>query len=132
MASPIAHPQRRWPAVLLACALAGPAGAAPAATVRVWVELDEPALAASAPADTRQRAQAIERQQIDTARALQDLGGTDIARTRHLGSAIAVRIAPDKLDAVRALPGVRRVRPADTLHPPGLNEGSGGPGAKTR
>jgi hypothetical protein len=58
------------------------------------------------------------RQQEAVAAQLQRLRATELARVRHTGNAIAVRIDATALDDVRALPGVRRVRPAVKLHPP--------------
>lgn len=112
------RPSRRaW----LAALLTGHGAALADAAVEVWVDLSEP-LAATAgnPEEAAQRRQRVQRQQAAAAAELQRLGAVELARVRHTGNAIAVRIAPDRLDAVRRIPGVLRVRPAHELHPPEL------------
>lgn len=88
-------------------------------TVEVWLDLSEP-VPATAPddAEARRRAQRVAAQQRAVAAELQRLGATELARVRHARNAIAVRVAADQLEALRALPGVLRVRPVRTLHPP--------------
>lgn len=87
--------------------------------VDVWVDLSEPVPAGAADAaQARRRAQRVALQQQQTLKSLKDLGATELGRVRHARNAIAVRIAPERLDAVRALPGVLRVRAADDLQPP--------------
>jgi hypothetical protein len=58
---------------------------------------------------------------------LRALGAVEIARVRQPSPAIAVRVDPARLDAIRQLPAVRRVRPARVLHPPtpGSSPGTG-------
>jgi hypothetical protein len=81
--------------------------------VQVWVDLTEPVAARDRPQAARVAAQ---QQQVGD--ALRALGAVELARVRHGRNAIAVRIDRRKLGEVAALPGVRRVRPAVTLHPP--------------
>jgi hypothetical protein len=102
--------RRLWLAAALAPLAAGLAAASP---VEVWVDLTEP-VAAGDPA----QAARVASQQQQMAEALAALGAVELARVRHVRNAIAVRIDPARLPEVRALPGVVRVRPARTLHPP--------------
>ena len=100
----------------------GAVAAAPAgAMVEVWVDLSEPVPAASDdPANAGVHRQRVDRQQQQVAHELRQLGAVELARARHTRNAIAVRIAPERLDALRSIPGVLRVRPAQNLHPPEL------------
>lgn len=110
-------PRRAWLVVLLT----GHATALADAAIDVWVDLSEPVAATSGnPEEAAQRRQRVERQQAAVAAELQRLGAVELARVRHTRNAIAVRIAPDRLDAVRGIPGVLRVRPAQKLHSPEL------------
>lgn len=114
-----AHPssRRAW----LVALLSGHATAFADDPIEVWVDLSEPVASTSGnPEEAAQRRQRVERQQTAAAAELQRLGAVELARVRHTGNAIAVRIAPDRLDAVRRIPGVLRVRPAHELHPPEL------------
>lgn len=104
--------------LLLGAPLSAPASGGQ--TVDVWVELDDepmpaPGAAVSAAAARRDRVQA---QQDAIAARLASLGAVELARVQHVGNAIAVRVDVDRLAELRALPGVKRVRPARTLHPP--------------
>jgi hypothetical protein len=110
-------PRRVW---LLALLAAGCAGAATAdAMVEVWVELTEPVPAtADNPDDAAARRKRVDRQQDEVAIELRKLGAIEFARIRHTSNAIGVRIAADRLDAVRRIPGVKRVRTTKELHPP--------------
>lgn len=88
-------------------------------TVDVWVELTEaPPDPAAAASQARQQRDLVALQQDRVGRALFGLGAIELARVRTSGNAIAVRIDRSRLDAVRALDGVKRVRPARALHPP--------------
>jgi hypothetical protein len=120
VSSPLAsaRTRRHW-LVLLGAGAVGRALADAAPTLEVWVDLSEP-VPASAPdaAEAKRRAQGVARQQHQVLQALKDLGATELGRARHARNAIAVRIAAERLDAVRALPGVLRVRAAEDLHPP--------------
>lgn len=111
-------PRRRWLA-LLAAAAAGRALADAPERLDVWVDLNEP-VPASAPdaAEKKRRAARVARQQREVLEALKTLGATELGRATHTRNAIAVRIPAARLDAVRALPGVLRVRAADDLRPP--------------
>lgn len=117
-------PRRRaWLAAVLA-PLLGSAAAAAAAdvstpTVDVWLDLSEPVPAgARDEAQAGRRAERVARQQQAVAVELRRLGAIELARVRHARNSIAVRVDPAQLGALRAIPGVRRVRPVDTLHPP--------------
>jgi hypothetical protein len=102
--------RRRWCA---AAALACVASPAHADSVQVWVDLTEPVAGRD-----RQQAARVAAQQQQVGDALRALGAVELARVRHGRNAIAVRVDRAKLTEVAALPGVRRVRPAVTLHPP--------------
>ena len=93
--------------------------AAKGASIDVWVELSErpPAPTGTASAAARQR-ERIEEQQERVSEALSRLGAIELARIRSSRNAIAVRIEQARLDEVRAIDGVKRVRPARSLHPP--------------
>src|SRR5262245_10007680 len=117
MTAPRSPPRRAWLIAMLAGSPALAEVTAP--TVDVWVDLSEPVPADGIGDDTAQR-QRVDRQQREVAAQLQQLGGQELARIRHTRNAIAVRIDPGRLDAVRAIPGVRRVRPTAELHPPEL------------
>jgi hypothetical protein len=82
-----------------------------AQTVDVWVDL-HPAAGAAPGTDP------IREQQDRVMRELSTLGAVELARVRHARNAIAVRLPSDRLEAVRGIAGVVRVRPLDTLHPP--------------
>jgi glutamate/tyrosine decarboxylase-like PLP-dependent enzyme len=81
--------------------------------VQVWVDLTEPV----ADGDRRQAAR-VAAQQQQVSDALRALGAVELARVRQAHNAIAVRLPRGRLADAAALPGVRRVRPAVTLHPP--------------
>lgn len=114
----------RLAGIALALALVAEGAAASDDTVEVWIDLSEPALAAAAANDDAARAelvQRIERQQADVAQKLRELGAREEARVRVVRNAIAVHIAPARLDAARAIPGVIGVspvrhRPRDKRH----------------
>ncbi len=87
--------------------------------MEVWLDLSEPVPAgAGNEAEARRRAERVARQQRAVAAELQRLGATELARVRHARNAIAVRVDPGQLDALRAIPGALRVRPVRTRHPP--------------
>ncbi len=100
--------QRRRLAAALFAACAALDARSAGAPVQVWVDLTEPP----------RRTERVARQQQAVAAELQRLGATELARVRHTGNAIAVQIDPALLDQVRALHGVRGVRPAVKLRPP--------------
>jgi hypothetical protein len=104
-------PIRRRSIVMLLGAPLGPACAS-APTVEVWVELRQDLHGAD----------------LDVlARELQSLGALELARVRQPVPALAVRVDPSRLEAIRQLPTVARVRPARVLHPP-----TPGSGPRTR
>jgi hypothetical protein len=84
-----------------------------------WIDLSEPvaADAVDAAAAARQ-AHRVASQQDRFGEQLRKLGIVEVARVRHARNAILVRATPAQLDLLRAIPGVVRVRPVDTLHPP--------------
>jgi hypothetical protein len=110
---------RRWLTAILLAGAARRSLASGASTIEVWVDLSErppaPAATASSAAGQRER---VARQQDRVAEALARLGAVELARVGKTGNAIAVRIDRARLDEVRAIPGVKRIRPARTLHPP--------------
>lgn len=89
------------------------------APIEVWIDLGEP-LPAGAPnaSEADRRRARVSAQQDRVADLVRELGGVELARVRHARNAILVRIAPDQVAALRALPGVVRVRSTRTLHPP--------------
>jgi hypothetical protein len=118
----IRHRARRR---LIAAAIAslGAAGAAVAqgnmAATEVWIELSEPVAAgAQDAAQARQRRLRVAAQQERVAQRLRELGVTELGRTVHTRNAILVRVAPQQTESVLTIPGVQRLRPAQTLHPP--------------
>ena len=110
---------RRWLTLTLAAGAAPGSGASGGHTVDIWIELTEepPAAGMAASAAARQRDR-VDSQQERVGEALSGLGGIELARIRANGNAIAVRIDRTRLDAVRAIEGVKSVRPARSLHPP--------------
>jgi hypothetical protein len=110
---------RRWLATALLAGAATGSIASGANTVDVWVDLTErspgPDAATSAAARQRDR---VASQQQRVGEALSRMGGIELARIHATGNSIAVRIDRSRLDEVRAIPGVKRVRPARRLHPP--------------
>jgi hypothetical protein len=108
--------RRRWCVAAAASGVSATVradGAQGADAVQVWVDLTEPAGGGD-----RQQAARVAAQQQQVGEALRALGAVELARVRHGRNAIAVRIDRAKLAETAALPGVRRVRPAVTLHPP--------------
>ena len=114
--------RRHWLAGLAgACAWACAAGraAAPVEWLELWVDLDEPVAAgARDAAAARQRLERVMAQQERVARELGALGAVELARVHHARNAIAVRLPSTQVEAARRIPGVLRVRPVRTLHPP--------------
>ena len=87
--------------------------------VERWVDLTEPLPAdADTAAEASRRRARVEQQQRKIGKTLAALGAVELARIRHARNAIAVRLPASALDAVRALPGVRRLRPLQNLYPP--------------
>lgn len=114
------HP--RPTARLIAAALSAvmlAAAARAGQTIDVWLDLDEPAtgLQASSP-QTHARAALVRAQQDGIAARLPALGAVELARVQQVANTMAVRIEVDRLPELKALPGVKRVRPVRTLHPP--------------
>lgn len=117
--TPMTDRARRCLAVALIASVARRAMASDGDRIDIWVELSErpPTAAVAASAAARQR-ERIARQQDRAGEALSRLGAIELARVRSSGNAIAVRIERARLDEVRAIEGVTRVRPARSLHPP--------------
>lgn len=114
--------RRRWimAGTLTTLGIAMPAVAqGDAAPAEVWIDLSEPV-----PADARDAAQAQRRrlrvaaQQERVAQRLRELGIAELARIVHSRNAILARVTPAQTQSVLDIPGVRRLRPARTLHPP--------------
>lgn len=95
------------------------AASSDAASTDVWVDLTEPV-----PAGARDEAQAQQRrlrvaaQQDRVAQRLREIGVLELARTTHARNAILVRITAQQTQPVLDIPGVRRLRPSQSLHPP--------------
>ncbi len=110
---------RRWLSFALAAGAATVSRASGSDTVDVWIELTEAPPSAAMPASAaRRQRDRLNSQQQRVADALSRLGAVELGRIRVNGNAIAVRIDRMRLDAVRAIDGVKRVRPARSLHPP--------------
>lgn len=115
------------PAVAPRAAASGRAGRGPvdpAAWVTVWVDLDLPALAAHPRTRGAERdalRARIVAQQDAVMRQLRALGAQEQARIQQVRNALAVRIERSRLDAARAVPGVRALRAVrDVDRPPPL------------
>lgn len=111
-------PRRRMAALTLMGAWLG-ASAWAGEVIEVWLELDvpPPGLQAGASA-AEQRIALVRAQQDGIAARLPALGAIELARVQQVGNAMAVRIDADRIAELSALPGVKRVRPVRTLHPP--------------
>jgi hypothetical protein len=114
--------RRRW-IVAGTLAMIGTATAAAAqseaAPAEVWIDLSEPVPAgARDAAEARRRSLCVSEQQDRVAQRLRELGITELARVVHSRNAILVRLTAQQNDSVLAIPGVRRLRPAHSLHPP--------------
>lgn len=103
--------------LLLGALLHGSAAAG--ASIEVWLDLIEPppGLHADTPALADRMAR-LRAQQDSVAAQLPALGAVELARVQRVGNAIAVRVDAERIPDLQALPGVKRVRPARTLHPP--------------
>jgi hypothetical protein len=89
------------------------------AAADVWIDLSEPVPAgARDAAEARRRRLRVSEQQDRVAQRLHELGITELARVVHSRNAILVRLTAQQSDSVLAIPGVRRLRPAHSLHPP--------------
>jgi hypothetical protein len=110
--------RRRVAAALMGGAAMG-SFASGLSTVEVWIDLSEgpPTPAATASSAARQH-ERVANQQDRVGEALLRLGAVELARVRNTGNAIAVRIEKSRLDEARSIPGVKRIRPARSLHPP--------------
>lgn len=87
--------------------------------VDVWIELSEPVPAgARDDAQAQQRRLRVAQQQERVAQRLHELGITEKARLVHSRNAILARLTSQQKETVLAVPGVRRLRPAHSLHPP--------------
>jgi hypothetical protein len=95
------------------------AGQSEASPVEVWIDLSEPVAAGAADAaQAQQRRLRVSAQQDRVAQRLRELGVVELGRIVHARNAILVRIAPEQVASVLAIPGVKRLRPVQTLHPP--------------
>ncbi len=117
------RPRRRWMIVAGAAATLGvarhAASQSPALLAEVWIELSEPLPAAATDAvQAQQHRLRVSAQQDRVAQRLRELGVVELGRIVHSRNAILVRLAPEQFIAVRAIPGVTRLRRVETLHPP--------------
>jgi hypothetical protein len=104
--------------MLLTAAVSGVRGSG-GETVDLWLELTEPTPQPQwEPAAKARQHERVAAQQAAVSQALGRLGAVELARIHGTGNAIAVRIDASRVDELRLLPGVKRVRPARTLHPP--------------
>lgn len=91
----------------------------PSQPCEMWIELTEPVAADTLdPAETAERARRIAAQQEKLGEQLRELGIEEVARVRHVRNAVLVIMSPAQATLVAKLPGVLRVYPAETLHPP--------------
>ena len=116
------HARRRWimagGLAMMAVALDAAAQSHTAPT-DVWIDLDEPVAAgARDAAQAKRRRLRVLAQQDRVAQRLRELGVPELGRIVHSRNAILARVAPEQTESVLAIPGVRRLRPAQTLHPP--------------
>jgi hypothetical protein len=114
--------RRRWimagTVVVIGAALDA-AAQSDAAAAEVWIDLSEPVPAgARDAAEAQRRRLRVSAQQERVAQRLRELGVPELARVVHSRNAILARVAPQQVRSVLAIPGVRRLRPARTLHPP--------------
>ncbi|WP_341891826.1 hypothetical protein [Variovorax sp. YR752] len=117
MKTPLRTPSLHIPASLIAVLLHASATAGP--TVEVWLDLSEPPPGLQADASgATERIARLRAQQDDIAARLPVLGAVELARVQRVGNSIAVRVDADRISDLQTLPGVKRVRPARTLHPP--------------
>lgn len=86
---------------------APPAGPA---QVQVWVELAGPPIGRR-PGPDAPRPATVDAHQDELMARMRALGAVELGRVRIVRNAIAVEIAADRVDALRALQGVRRVSP---------------------
>ncbi len=85
----------------------------------VWLDLSEPVPAGAQDAAQAQRRKLrVAAQQDRVAQRLRELGVAELGRVAHSRNAILARVTPQQAEFVRAIPGVRRLRPVQTLHPP--------------
>jgi hypothetical protein len=114
--------RRRWIVGGALSPLAFASGAAVqagAAASEVWIELSEPVPAgAEDAAQARQQRLRVAAQQERVAQRLRELGITELGRIVHSRNAMLVRVTPQQAEAVLAIPGVQRLRPVQSLHPP--------------
>jgi hypothetical protein len=114
--------RRRWliaGAVSVVSTVVDASGANGKSAIEVWIDLSEPVSATAVGAtDAQQRQRQVASQQDIVGDRLRELGIAELARVRHARNAILVRATPVQLDLLRGIPGVVRVRPVDTLHPP--------------
>jgi hypothetical protein len=116
---PAIDPVRRKLAASVCALVMGVASASGGSTIEVWVELTEPPPdPAAGPTEMARQRQRVADQQAAVGRALARIGAVELARVRNSGNAIAVRIDKSRVDDLRSVDGVKRVRPARTLHPP--------------
>ena len=88
-------------------------------TTEVWIDLSEPVAASSAgPAEATRQAERVTSQQDRVGDRLRALGIAELARVRHARNAMLVRATSEQVVFLSGIPGVVRVRPVDTLHPP--------------
>lgn len=90
-----------------------------AAPAQVWIDLSEPVPAgAKDAAEAERRKLRVSAQQDVVAQRLRALGVAELGRIVHSRNAILARVPADKRPCVLAIPGVVRLRPTQTLHPP--------------
>jgi hypothetical protein len=94
-------------------------GQAEPVSSEVWIDLSEPVAGGSqSAAEASQRRLRVSAQQARVAQRLREIGVTELGRTVHTRNAILARVAPEQTQAVLDIPGVRRLRPSRTSHPP--------------
>jgi hypothetical protein len=113
--------RRRWliaGAIGLVSTGGDASGANDKSAIEVWIDLSEPVSDTAVAPDAQQRQRQVASQQNSVGDRLRELGIDEVARVRHARNAILVRATPVQLELLRGIPGVVRVRPADTWHPP--------------
>jgi hypothetical protein len=100
--------------------------------IEMWIVLSEPVASEALDATEKKRQmQHLEAQQEETIRRLQTLGIDVIVRVRHVRNALLARLTPAQADTVRKLPGVLGVHPAQSMHPPVIDDHQAPPAAST-
>jgi putative heme degradation protein len=103
--------RRAFTAALAAAPALAQASMNDSAAAEWWVELTLPPLAQVPEQARGEQLQRIKKQQDDVALAVQAASGEVTARVTHVRNALAVRMTAQAAASLRAVDGVRQVRP---------------------